>query len=61
VWLRQAVETLEGWPEVQAIVWFNGNGDPTRTWRADSSPEALAAFRRLAAAPHLDASGALAP
>jgi hypothetical protein len=57
-WILEALATLEDWPEIQGFVWFQGPGpDANRQWAADSSPAALAAFRELAAAPHLDVTG----
>jgi hypothetical protein len=58
-WIREALATLEDWPEIQGFIWFHGPGpDEDRQWPADSSPSALEAFRELAAAPHLDITGA---
>jgi hypothetical protein len=61
-WIREALATLEEWPEVQGLVWFNGPGpDASRQWQVDSTGEALDAFRELAAAPLFDTSGAAPP
>jgi hypothetical protein len=58
-WIREALSQLESWPEVQGFVWFNGFGpDDEGRWLVDSTPEALAAFRELGAAPHFDITGA---
>lgn len=61
-WIREALETLEGWPEIQGLVWLHAPSDnPFRDWSADSSPAALAAFRELAASPHLDVGAKTPP
>ena len=61
-WIREALVTLEDWPEIQGLVWLQRhNVDPFLNWGADSSPAALQAFRDFAAAPHLDVTAATPP
>ncbi len=62
-WIRQAIESVTGTPEIQALVWYDDASgvDAYRDWRVDSSPATLAAFRELAAAPHFDVTAATAP
>jgi len=61
-WIREALAALEDEPRIQALVWNHGRGeDEFRDWRVDSSPAALAAFRELATAPHLDTTATSPP
>ena len=58
-WIREALATLEEWPEVQGLVWFNGPGpDAARQWSIDSTSDSLDAFRELATSPLFDTTGA---
>ncbi|MBM7439399.1 glycoside hydrolase family 26 protein [Streptomyces sp. HB132] len=50
-WIRGIVPGLkEEFPLIKALVWFDV--DKERHWQIDSSPETLAAYRRMAADPH---------
>jgi hypothetical protein len=61
-WIREALATLEDWPEMQGLVWFDGDEpDSVHDWRVDTTPESLAAFRELAASPLFDTTGELPP
>jgi beta-mannanase len=50
-WLTDAltVQLPDSYPRVEAVVWFDENKETD--WRIDSSPAALAAFRRAVRAP----------
>lgn len=55
-WIRSIVPTLrDRFPDIKALVWFDVEKE--RDWRIRSSPEALAAFRELAANPQFDTGG----
>ncbi|MCS5723259.1 glycosyl hydrolase [Herbiconiux sp. CPCC 203407] len=52
-WIRSIAPTLrDRFPDIKALVWFDVEKE--RDWRIRSSPEALAAFRELAADPQFD-------
>lgn len=42
-WIRDMWTTLESWPRVRGLLWFNYNKEAD--WRIDSSPAAAQAFR----------------
>ena len=39
------------YPRIKAVVWFNWNAHPGRTWTVDSSQASLEAFRENVALP----------
>jgi hypothetical protein len=47
-WIEDAllVQLPQHFPHIKAVVWFNWNDSPAKSYTIDSSPEALAAFRR---------------
>jgi hypothetical protein len=57
-WIRQGfLKTIpERFPRVAAVIWFDY--DKEEDWRVNSSPEALQAFREVAASPIYDGSAA---
>lgn len=61
-WIREALATLDDWPEFQGLVWFDGDEpEGEHDWRVNSTSDALEAFRELAAAPLFDTTGELPP
>jgi hypothetical protein len=46
-WIRDAFESIQRYPKVKAVVWFNYDKrrEGEHNWRLDSSPESLQAFR----------------
>jgi len=51
-WIRSLADVPNEFPDIRAIVWFNKNETSLGIdWRVNSSPEALEAFRDLAASP----------
>jgi PKD repeat protein len=49
-WLRDAAETLEGWPQIKAVSYFDGEGNyPQCEWPLTSSASALAAWVSMGA------------
>lgn len=55
VWFTDAGVTIESWPELKMVSYFN-NGPPGNDcpWFVDSSPTALAGFQALGADPYLN-------
>ena len=57
-WIRDTfTKDLRRLPHVHAVIWFNGR-DQWARWDVDSTPKALAAFRRAVAAPRYRATPA---
>jgi hypothetical protein len=59
-WMRNALLRAipRSFPEVRAVVWFSEHRPEHADWRVDSSPEALAAWRQVAADQRYSLSGA---
>jgi len=56
-WVRELAATVEGWPEVQCVIFWNGPGETdVRDWRIDSSEASLVAFREIVVNPYFDVS-----
>lgn len=54
-WIEQAAEDLATrFPQIRAAIYFDSTRDAD--WRLQSSPQAVAAFRSLVSAPHLNAA-----
>jgi hypothetical protein len=51
-WMDAMANTVEGWPEMKAVVWFNS--DRIYPWWFDSSPQALAAMQAIANNPYFN-------
>jgi hypothetical protein len=52
-WIDDAARMIQSsFPRLGAFVWFNENVEPDCNWLVDSSPESLAAYRRMAADPY---------
>jgi hypothetical protein len=61
-WITAAVATIKRWPNVRAICWTYGkntkvNRGVTLVWNEDSSPQALAAFRKAGLDPYFGRTG----
>ena len=49
-WITALGQTLESWPQIKAVSYFDSAGhDPRCAWTLDSSPSSLAAFSALGA------------
>ena len=51
-WYAGMATTVEGWPNLKAVVYFNSSRDGA--WWFDSTPQALAAFRAVAQSPYFN-------
>jgi hypothetical protein len=61
-WITAAAATMKRWPNVRAVCWTYGTNykvknDVTLVWNEDSSPQALAAFRKAGLDPYFGRTG----
>jgi hypothetical protein len=61
-WITAAAATMKRWPDVRAVCWTYGSNhkfknDVTLVWNEDSSPQALAAFKRAGLDPYFGRAG----
>ena len=53
-WIRDSFAAmLDHYPRLRAVIWYDKRDSDIRDWRIDSSPEALAAFRRAVSNPRI--------
>ena len=53
-WIDELASTLQGWPEIKAVAWYNRHPTPDGDcqFRVTSSPAALDAWRRVSRSPY---------